>query len=413
MYLKKTHQKRYFLFQIMPPGKNKESKKVRPSRRSTPKNKQLLKIPWAPGFKYPSERDRFRAIGSEERSLQLCKEYLPGMHFKPVSEPVDKKDWLANQNEDGQSYFQFIGTCPWLQKGKVKGYEDTHNSSEKNIKDKYPNGKIYIIQMLSECDINVYSAIDVECLRQYTETYYGITTVLLPSLYLKKSESGTFIISHGLSERDKLNNENKGMDKPGPEFTIYPTYRQNRDGSKIQLRIDTGLSDLKRLMPRDGLFLVGVTMIDLYCDNTDLFTIGIGSCKDRLGIFSFLRYDPFFKQLSEEYWHEYRIEDTGITLEQRARLVLQRSMKTLAHEVGHLFGIKHCIYYMCLMNGSGHLDEDFRQPIHLCPVDLHKVCSLTGTDVHKRYRDLLKLYQSKDMNIEASWVVNRLSWLKD
>jgi len=41
--------------------------------------------------------------------------------------------------------------------------------------------------------------------------------------------------------------------------------------------------------------------------------------------------------------------------------------------MGHLLGIKHCIYAKCVMNGSNHLDEADDRPFALCPVDLKKL----------------------------------------
>lgn len=38
---------------------------------------------------------------------------------------------------------------------------------------------------------------------------------------------------------------------------------------------------------------------------------------------------------------------------------LQRSCKLLVHEIAHLLGVDHCIWFSCCMNGSGHLSEDF------------------------------------------------------
>jgi len=55
------------------------------------------------------------------------------------------------------------------------------------------------------------------------------------------------------------------------------------------------------------------------------------------------------------------------------RLLLRRSCKVLAHEMAHMFGIEHCIYFHCLMNGSNHLEESDARPMHLCPVDLRKL----------------------------------------
>lgn len=53
--------------------------------------------------------------------------------------------------------------------------------------------------------------------------------------------------------------------------------------------------------------------------------------------------------------------------------LLRRAMKVSAHELIHTFGVHHCIYYECLMNGSNHLDETDARPVELCPVDLRKM----------------------------------------
>lgn len=58
-------------------------------------------------------------------------------------------------------------------------------------------------------------------------------------------------------------------------------------------------------------------------------------------------------------------------------LWLSRFCRTASHELGHCFGIDHCIYYACVMQGSASLREDVRQPPYLCPVDLAKVLEAT------------------------------------
>ena len=44
-----------------------------------------------------------------------------------------------------------------------------------------------------------------------------------------------------------------------------------------------------------------------------------------------------------------------------------------AQEVTHLFGVKHCIYARCVMNGSNHIEEAESRPFVVCPVCLRKV----------------------------------------
>ncbi len=45
----------------------------------------------------------------------------------------------------------------------------------------------------------------------------------------------------------------------------------------------------------------------------------------------------------------------------------RRSIKVLTHETGPMFGLTHCICFRCVVNGSNHLQESDRRPLHLCP----------------------------------------------
>ena len=65
-----------------------------------------------------------------------------------------------------------------------------------------------------------------------------------------------------------------------------------------------------------------------------------------MGIYSFARYDP-------DFFDEARPKDY-------ADLILRRSCKVLAHEIRHMFGLQHCIYYDCLLNGSNNLEGPMR-----------------------------------------------------
>ena len=60
------------------------------------------------------------------------------------------------------------------------------------------------------------------------------------------------------------------------------------------------------------------------------------------------------------------------------------------------------------MNGSGHLLEDFAQPIHLCPVCLHKVTTLTGATVQQTYDLLIAFYNKHNAKEESNWINERI-----
>ena len=73
-----------------------------------------------------------------------------------------------------------------------------------------------------------------------------------------------------------------------------------------------------------------------------------------------------------------------------SELWLGRACKTASHELGHCFGIGHCTYFACIMQGTMHLAEDARQPPYLCHIDLAKILRATASDKSAGYRALLE-----------------------
>ena len=170
---------------------------------------------------------------------------------------------------------------------------------------------------------------------------------------------------------------------PGPSVTLDKVTSRNNsmDDLKFRQYLSTDLLDkvLPPLLPKDGVCLQSVTMEDLGA---------------RVGIYSLVRFYPAF-------WGE---KDTP----EARQLGLKRSLKTLVHETGHMFGVNHCQKYECVMNGSNNLPEADRQPIHLCPDCLKKFRWNIGFDVVDRYEALKKFYAAHDMAAEAEWVDKRI-----
>ena len=77
-----------------------------------------------------------------------------------------------------------------------------------------------------------------------------------------------------------------------------------------------------------------------------------------------------------------------------------------------MFGIRHCVYFNCLMNGSNHLEESDRRPLHLCPVDLRKLQWTLGFDIAGRYRRLLDFWRDFNVNDEVYWIERRLAFVE-
>ncbi len=173
--------------------------------------------------------------------------------------------------------------------------------------------------------------------------------------------------------------------------------RRNRFTDVLQLKTRDILPALARDMPADARCVLGVTDYDLYPHDTWSFVFGEALLGDRVGVFSVARYDPAFYGKPDE----------------DPSLLVRRSCKVLAHEACHMFGIEHCVFFNCLMNGSNHLAESDRRPLHLCPVDLRKLQWTLGFDVADRYRGLLAFWRQSGVADEAAWIQRRLDFIEE
>jgi archaemetzincin len=149
-----------------------------------------------------------------------------------------------------------------------------------------------------------------------------------------------------------------------------------------QYNADQVIGWLEETLPDDALALAGITDQDLYSGELN-YVFGLGTLAGRRGVYSLCRFgnDP--------------------------ELFLRRSIKLLSHEVGHIFGMEHCIWYKCVMCGANSLAEDDRYPVHLCPIDLRKLEWNTGFDRAARYRTLEAFYAANGLKEEADWVSAR------
>ena len=162
--------------------------------------------------------------------------------------------------------------------------------------------------------------------------------------------------------------------------------RRNPISHHEQLLAPDILELLKQSIPDDAFCVVAITMIDLYPEPSWNFVFGQASLRERVGVYSFARYLPPL---------------AGAVAD--PRLVIRRSCKVLAHEASHMFGIHHCVFFRCLMNGSNHLTESDARPLRLCPVDLQKLQWSVGFDVAERYHRLLEIWRTSGFDDEEEW----------
>jgi archaemetzincin len=244
----------------------------------------------------------------------------------PLPEP-GPDDWLANFDEPGQTFDEFVASRPFIP-------TETNN--------------ILYIQPLGHSD--EFELPTLEELEVFYEAYFSMEAQILEPIEPA---------DHDITERVHM-------------------------GGRQLLTTDI-LNLLARRLPIDAHSLIAVTMIDLYPDDDWNFVFGQASLTHRVGVFSFARYESFAREQT-----------------------LRRSFKVLAHEAGHMFGIWHCTYFHCLMNGSNHLGELDASPIHLCPVDMRKLYWAIGFDPVARYERLIEVYRSFELQEEVTWLEDRL-----
>ena len=170
--------------------------------------------------------------------------------------------------------------------------------------------------------------------------------------------------------------------KPMPQNT-YNEERKQYNGSQI-------LDGLIPSVPKDALALSAITMQDLYVPELN-FVFGVASLSERVGVYSLARYD----------W--------GGANE---KIFLRRSINVMAHEIGHVFGMNHCIFYDCVMCGSNSLAETDRRSSFLCPLCLDKLQWCLGFDMMKRYEKLAAFYKKHGLKKEEEIIKNRLNYLR-
>lgn len=155
---------------------------------------------------------------------------------------------------------------------------------------------------------------------------------------------------------------------------------------------------LKQRVPADAAVYLGITLEDLCTPDTN-YVFGVASFKDRVGVYSLARYFP-------EFWGLPRTDDSTTK-------ALRRACKVLNHETGHMFGISHCVFYRCSMNGSNTLEETDRAPVHFCPLCQRKLMWNIGYNPLKRFKELQAFYAKNDLEDEAEWMTLRVeNWKK-
>jgi len=137
---------------------------------------------------------------------------------------------------------------------------------------------------------------------------------------------------------------------------------------------------LKEEKPLNRIALMGLSELDLYPKPEWNYVFGLASYRDKVAVSSI-----------------YRLQDGELTSE-NFNLCLSRLLKISSHEIGHMFGLHHCIAANCVMNGTNSMEETDRHSIRLCSVCQRKLNSCIQYDNKKRLSDLEKYFKNNNLN---------------
>jgi len=163
------------------------------------------------------------------------------------------------------------------------------------------------------------------------------------------------------------------LEKKDARYNEFMRTRQVRTGFVMD-------TILKPMLREDAAALIAFTNEDLYPDDSMSFVFGQASMENRVGVWSLARlasqadYDKF----------------------------LRRTLKIAAHETGHMFSMRHCTKYECVMSGTNHLAETDRRPIDACPECMAKICWLSDITAKERYKKLASFAKTKGLRLEAA-----------
>ncbi len=82
------------------------------------------------------------------------------------------------------------------------------------------------------------------------------------------------------------------------------------------------------------------------------------------------------------------------------------------HEVGHVLGLQHCVFYACVMTPAAHLDRTVDFGARYCPVCLRKLSHVLGRSARDLLSSFEDLFTSTGLDDEARRVRLQLEGLE-
>jgi archaemetzincin len=169
-------------------------------------------------------------------------------------------------------------------------------------------------------------------------------------------------------------------DKKFDEPLSLENYRIHPQWKTKQIRTGYVLDKVLRpALPEDAAALIAFTNEDLYPDESMNFVFGQASLENRVGVWS-------LKWLRDRAYFQ---------------LFLLRTLKIAAHETGHMFSIKHCTKYYCVMSGTNGTVETDSSPLDVCPECMAKIAWGMKYPPAERYQRLAEFCEKNGLEAEG------------
>jgi archaemetzincin len=161
------------------------------------------------------------------------------------------------------------------------------------------------------------------------------------------------LISYGYFDADILRNVAEAVKK---EFLLnvyikeghldlsefYDPTRRQYNGIKLIHEVENSFSS-------DSLKTIGLFNVDLFIPILT-FIFGQAFLNGKTGIAS-----------------SYRLSNERYGIKTDVRMLVERFMKEVIHELGHTFGLIHCHVPTCVMRSSTYVEDIDQKSAHLCP----------------------------------------------
>lgn len=143
-------------------------------------------------------------------------------------------------------------------------------------------------------------------------------------------------------------------------------------------------SVLIKSKPKDAVVLMGITERDLFPKPEWNYVFGFASYENAVGVTSIYRFT------------------NGLLTDSNFNESLTRLIKISSHEIGHMFGISHCLNANCVMNGTNTLPETDFHYARACSLCQRKLNSSIPYDNRKRLLELKSFFEKNHLNSELA-----------